>query len=238
MRSLCLIVLGVLLLVQTGCSTPEARREDAKAREKLDQILGDDAPENQPDHAQRHREEESARPHAPAPQAAPSQEDDSEDPLTMPFSKAFPSWLDQMTSMGQPSIQVAETNSAYEIRIPIQQPDDARDVQVNVSPHHIEISGQVRYGQQDAAFQGSSSFLKGFNTSSEVLPNKVQRQIKKNLLLVTIPKKTPSLSPVKKQPKATPKPKDVYPPDADPLEEQQISPEALKQIYQSGQQEI
>jgi len=236
MKSFYLIALLGLLLLQAGCGSPEARRDDDKARQKLDQILGDEEQDSAPG-TQRNRDESAhLNPHTP--QAAP-QGEDSEDPLTMPFSKAFPSWLDQVATMGQPSIQVVETNTAYEIRIPVQQPQDANDVQVNVSPHRIEIAGQIHYGEKEASFQGSSSFMKGFNTSSEVLPNKVQRQVKKNLLLVTVPKKTPSLS-VKKTTQAMPKPtlkNDPFP-EADPLDEQQLSPEALKQIYQSGQQDI
>ncbi len=236
-----------LVISLAACGLPSVEK-DNQAKQKLDQLLGDSAnpPLDQNQDALEPKDNApSGKPLAPrsnAPGAAQSDSEEEEGPLTLPFAKAFPSWLDSVPGLSQVNIDVAETSQAYEVRVPIEHPEDARDVQVNVTPHRIEISGQVHYGKPDSGFQGTSSFMKSFNPGVEVLPSKVQRQVKQNTLLVIIPKKTPGPVTLKKQnatrqngKKQSP---EAFPPETDSLEEQQISPEALRQLYQSGQQDI
>lgn len=90
-------------------------------------------------------------------------------------------------------VSVEETETAYQVHIPLAEASDASKVTVNVAAHHVQVSGQTGVHQRDTTI--TTTFMQSFSTSQEVLPEKVSRQIVKNgaqlELLVTVPKKQP-----------------------------------------------
>lgn len=88
------------------------------------------------------------------------------------------------------AVDVQETAKAYVLRIPLASAKDADQVQVNVSPNRIEVSGQT--GSKHGAAAMTSSFMQSFTTSQTVIPSQMSRKIEKqgdkDTLVVTIPK--------------------------------------------------
>jgi|GEM_PF-4917390 len=103
-------------------------------------------------------------------------------------------------------VKISEDKGAYHLSVPLANKNDANQVQLKVMPHHIEISGQTGTASDPNAGPGLSvttSFMQSLETSQEVLPQKVKRELieqnGQSVLQVTVPKKTKSLS--EQQPK-------------------------------------
>lgn len=133
--------------------------------------------------------------------------------------------LNQMASSAN-GIGMNETEKAYELRLPIDNPDDARNVSVEVSPHRVQVSGKRIFRTPDGQQTGSSTFMQMFTTSAEVLPDKVTRIIentdKGKQLVVTIPKKVPGQKPSTVETPITPETQDAP--------EGELSPEVIKKL--------
>lgn len=135
-------------------------RHESSARQKLDSLLGQTS--------------------EPLPQIQDAQ--------------AFPDWFNDSSPFGFPmpksGVEIQETPQAYILHISIADPKDADQVQVNVSPNRIEVSGQT--GSKQGNMQSTSSFFQSFSTSQPVIPEKMSRKIEKNgsqdQLVITIPK--------------------------------------------------
>lgn len=159
-----MLTLTALILIAglQGCSWT---RHESSARQKLDNLLGQ-APESVP--------------LAPIPQAEEAQR--------------LPDWFGKPSLFGLPmpkaGVNVQETAEAYILRVPVATPGDADQVQVNVTPDRVEVSGQT--GSQQGNLRSSSSFIQSFTTSQPVVPQKMSRKIEKvgeqNELVITIPK--------------------------------------------------
>lgn len=132
-------------------------------------------------------------------------------------------------SLQAPQAQLDETQNAYELRVPLQHPEDEKQVKINVLPHRIEVAGKFPLTSPDGKqVIGHSSFMKSFTPAQEVLPNKVTRTVKKDALLITIAKKNPDT------PK-TPNPKAVKPPvKSPPVPGNGLSPQIRKQLEQNS----
>ena len=130
-------------------------------------------------------------------------------------------------------VSVQETDKAYELRVPVQNPEDAQNVSVQVDPHRIQISGKITYRSPDGHQTGSSSFMQMFPTTSEVLPEKVTRAVQgkgaDQTLLVTIPKKYPGKAPEPVQPQD-----DSLQPAPSGTPAPQVSPDVIRQLRQSN----
>lgn len=89
------------------------------------------------------------------------------------------------------SVTIEESPQRYVLRVPLAEAEDSGDVQLKVTPHHIEISGQT--GRQGQGGHYRSSFMQAFTTPEEVMPDQVQRRTErredKTELVITIPKK-------------------------------------------------
>jgi hypothetical protein len=139
---------------------------EATARHKLDNLLG-----------------QSSTPPVLIPQPP--------EPRRLPdFSKVF--------GLGMPEtgVKIEETESNYTLRVPLADPNDATQVQLDVTPHRIAISGQT--GRRDNGLSVTSSFMQSFSTSQEVLPDQISRKMEKHdeqtELVITIPKKAGATS--------------------------------------------
>lgn len=150
--------------------------EDMAARQKLDNVLGQ-AEESSP-------ETSPFTPYEPPAPPAPSTT-----PSAPPGFPGFP-LTNPTAGMPDSGVDVQEYPTEYVLRIPLTNPADARNVKVNVTPHHIEVSGKIGRREQGVSF--TSSFVQSFSTSQTVLPNKVTQKTEKNGaktdLVITIPK--------------------------------------------------
>jgi HSP20 family molecular chaperone IbpA len=119
-----------------------------------------------------------------------------------------------------PQVSMTETTDAYQVKIPLSQPEDEKNVQVKVDPHNVRLSGQFTLRSPDhKSVIGSTSFMKSFSPAMEVNPNGVRRLLEKNDLLVIIPKRYPGKTPINpiqpggqspSTPSQKPLPPDVY----------------------------
>ncbi len=114
-------------------------------------------------------------------------------------------------------VKVEETATSYVLRVPLADPNDATQVQLDVTPNRIAISGQT--GRRDNGLSVTSSFMQSFATSQEVLPDQISRATEKSgeqtELVITIPKKadaTPSAKTPSKSETETPTPSPELPP--------------------------
>ncbi|MBY0402305.1 MAG: Hsp20/alpha crystallin family protein [Cyanobacteria bacterium] len=102
-----------------------------------------------------------------------------------------------------PSINVKETDTAYEIRVPLNAPGDEKNVHVKVVPNFIEVQAQLSIPSPNGQGSlGNSSVMKSFSVSHPVDPKRMSQRLestpsKQNgqTLVITLPKITPSLSP-------------------------------------------
>ena len=87
-------------------------------------------------------------------------------------------------------MKINESDKAIVLSIPINRPEDQKDISVKVGPHSVEVSGQLKVGggANDSQSYGSTSFMRSFTTPSTLNPEKVTRNVEKNHLLITIPK--------------------------------------------------
>lgn len=178
------IVLGLIGFLVLAWYTV-GNRADAKAREALDSILAD----------------------APSLTWSPHHDFfpfiNQAHPLTLHSDQTFQSVLDELNQdfglpfdfpkinhmqLQSPSIQIQETPDVYLVKIPVNNPSDAKNVQVQVAPHHIQISGQIANRNNDN-FYSSSSFMQSFSTTAELDANRVQKKMEGDILIVTISKK-------------------------------------------------
>jgi HSP20 family molecular chaperone IbpA len=93
-------------------------------------------------------------------------------------------------------IGLQEDENGYEITVPLTKPDDAEQVSVHVTPHHIEVSGETATQSDDThspGFSARTQFMQSFDTNEEVIPGHVSRTLKHNNgqveLHITVPKK-------------------------------------------------
>jgi|GEM_PF-3000118 len=162
------------------------------AREKLDSLLGQDNPEDSPPIAT----PETQNPFEP-PQASPNPPDTQSGNLEngQPELPGITggSFFGMPMPLSGAGVDVQELADKYVLRIPLADPQDASSIKLNVSPHHIEVSGQT--GSKENGATVNSSFMQSFTTSQEVNPDRISRHTEKNgentELVVTIPKKTP-----------------------------------------------
>jgi hypothetical protein len=178
------------LILMTGLLALNWTHHESSARQKLDNLLGK------------------------TPEPLPLAEE----------AQALPDWFDKPNLFGfslpKTGVRVQETAEAYILRVPVATPGDADQVQVNVSPGRIEVSGQT--GSQHGNMRSSSSFFQSFTTSQPVLPQKMSKKVEKNgeqnELVITIPK---SGQANKMEPQAT----SPAPPDLSPSRERQLQEE-------------
>lgn len=169
---------GLILLALVGLGWQN--RQEVSARHKLDEILGPKTGNLFPDNS-------------------PALPDPSMPDMNLPEPPAL-GQLDAPNSffgfnipMPKSGVEVKETPQAYELRIPLADPENESSIKLNVDPHRIEVAGQT--GSKSGGAQITSSFMQSFSTSSEVLPDKISRKTEKKgdntELVITIPKKTP-----------------------------------------------
>ncbi len=185
---------GLLTLVLWSLLGLSNHTEETAARQKLDNLLGqaDTLPfaENGP----------SERIPLDAPNENPNETPNTTDPLgSNPLASAPPGFLGLPIpnplagNVPDSGVDVQEYAANYVLRIPLTDPADARNVKVNVTPHHIEVSGKIGRREQSVSF--SSSFVQSFSTSQTVLPDKVTQAIQKTgsktELVITVPKQHP-----------------------------------------------
>jgi hypothetical protein len=116
-----------------------------------------------------------------------------------PFGgSGFPSPMDGLSPDG---VRLEETANAYRLLVPLADKKDASQVQLKVTAHHLEISGQTGSAPAGSApgFAMTTSFMQSLDTSQEVLPQKVRREVTEQdghlTLLITIPKRNPGKKP-------------------------------------------
>jgi HSP20 family molecular chaperone IbpA len=156
------IMLPLVALILVAGFLFNCAQPESSARHKLDNLLGEPSE------------------HMPPPAASEE-------------APASPDWFNKPNFLGftmPEAVNVQETGSAYVLRVPIANPGDADQVQVNVSSSRIEVSGQT--GSKHGNSSSSSSFFQSFTTSQAVLPNKMTKKVEKkgeqNQLVITIPK--------------------------------------------------
>lgn len=170
---------------------------DLAARQKLDNMLGQADDETLSNNG-------SPFPAYPAPNNGPAPNNNiNPQPNQSPSqSQGFMGLPipNPMTSMGDSGVQVQESPEDYVLQIPLVNPADAQNVKVNVTAHHIEVSGNIGRREQNVTF--TSSFLESFSTSQTVLPEKMTKKTEKvgtqSILVITVPKKhtnQPNLAP-------------------------------------------
>jgi HSP20 family molecular chaperone IbpA len=121
------------------------------------------------------------------------------DPLER-FKQAMPG---MSSFFSFPSINVKETDTAYEIRVPLNAPEDEKNVHVKVVPNFIEVQAQLSIPSPNGQGSlGNSSVMKSFSVSHPVDPKRMTQRLestpsKQNgqTLVITLPKINPSLSP-------------------------------------------
>jgi hypothetical protein len=100
-----------------------------------------------------------------------------------------------LSGLASESAQMEEMADSYRLRVPLADKKDASQVHLNVTAHHIEISGQAGTAPKPGAAPGfsmTSSFMQSLDTSQEILPQKVHREVVERdgriMLMITIPK--------------------------------------------------
>jgi HSP20 family molecular chaperone IbpA len=192
-----LILLGLLGWMFRGLQNCQAQQ----ARTRIEQSLGNPSPQSLP--------QESPLSEFPSPSPDLLQ-DPERSPMGFPSMPANPfSELDSELGIDADGVKINEDADAYRIDVPLANKADANEVQVKVSPHHIEVSGQTGSSPKSQSGPGLSfttSFMQSLDTSQEVLPQKVKRDlIERNgqsVLHVTIPKKSKSAAENKGLPSA------------------------------------
>jgi hypothetical protein len=179
-RKILLIILAGVIVITLGLIMGLRQgSHELAARHKIDSLLGQANDDVFPE------DTSPFTPYSAAPATPPS-----------PNSTASP----LLAGIPDSGVDVQESSTAYVIRIPLLTAEDARNVKVNVTPHHIELSGNIGRQQQNVIY--SSSFVQSFSTSQTVLPEKMTQKTYKigsqAELVITIPKKQgnqPNLSP-------------------------------------------
>jgi hypothetical protein len=170
------LLVSLLVLVSIGMWWFGPFREARDARDRLSQVLG---PSSQ------QLSDPSLR------QQTPNLPPDSSD--NGAFGNSGPGGMPDALFGNLPSsgIDVQESNSAYTIHVPLADPQDANNVSLNVTPNHIQVSGQTGTRHNDATI--TSSFMQAFTTSAPVDPDHISRSVERNSdgqaeLVITIPK--------------------------------------------------
>ncbi len=190
------LLAGFILLASSLAFNLRQSVGQMAAREKLDNLLGQDNPEDSPPVVA----PEDQNPFE-APQASPNQPGNQ--PENMENGQLEPPTITGGSFFGLPmplsgtGVDVQELADKYVLRIPLTDPQDASSVKLNVSPHRIEVSGQT--GSKENGATVNSSFMQSFTTSQEVNPDRISRHTEKHgentELVVTIPKKTAGSGP-------------------------------------------
>lgn len=165
------ILLSVLLALLIVLFPKRGDAQDRSARERLDQLLGQDQP--------RLQDLMPAVPMLPQlpPQLSPERLAEE------PFFKAFPDFQSLIQKLPH-AVEVIETPQAYQLKVPVASEAEAEKVQVKVLPHQIEVSGESGQGGM------TSHFMQSFTTSQAVDPDRIKRELQGQQLVITIPKKT------------------------------------------------
>jgi hypothetical protein len=190
-------MLVLTLLAFSGCSlfSESFQSHSPEARQKIDDLLGQDrevAPQ-----AQKPPATDDFDPNNPSGERSPEENIMPDRLPDMPAAGNLEHWFPSLSSLfSQDAIAVEEQPDRYIIQVPLASPDDARQVQVEVQPHHIQVSGKTGSKKQSASY--SSSFLQSFQTSSEVLPSRVEQKVvahqQSSKLMVTVYKKHPDVA--------------------------------------------
>lgn len=190
--------------------------EDAQIRQKLDSLLGQT--ESLPPISLFSGQEPSQIPE--------EQEAAEESVLDRWFREPFARLPQTLMEMGG-GLKVNETQHAYVLSIPLTDPQEAAGVDVQVSPHRIQVSGKRSIGKH-----GSASFMQSFSTSSEVLPQAMTRQVQEQALVITIPKKQGrAASSPGTSPQEAPAPTHSQPSNS-------LNPEALEELLEKESRAI
>ena len=218
-KILLIVIAGAIALFAFLLNGLRHGSTDLAARQKLDQALG-------PEGSLENNAE--ASPFTPDRPANPP----AEDPLDNQLATAPPGFMGlpipnpMSMSPGVPDsgVDVQEYPGEYVVRIPLTTAADAHNVKVNVTPHHIELSGKIGRREQGVSF--TSSFVQSFSTSQTVLPEKMTQKTIKNgdklELVVTIPKQhtgqanaSPLPPPAPEAPAAPKPPEEIIPDNND-----------------------
>jgi len=202
----CTLIACVLSLLALVWTHHGDEASEMAARQKLDNVLGPND-ENLPG-PDINPFAKDFSPHEPV--SPPAAKTPSENGPILPGFPNIPGLATLPNPLGgmlDNGVDVKESAEAYVIKVPINNPDDARNVKVNVETHHIEVSGQTGHQENGASF--SSSFMQSFSTSQALLPEKMTQKTEKKgnrtELVITIPKKERS-QPNRQTPPATAQP--------------------------------
>jgi hypothetical protein len=133
-----------------------------------------------------------------------------------------------------PSVQIVEQANSYQIRVPVQRPEDVQNINLQLEPHQIGVSGEYDLKTSDGKHSlGTSSFSKSVSTDQELDPSHVKRAVEGKTLVITIAKKegnAPSQSFGSSH-------KNMKTPSSNALQEG-LSPEIREQLKQQAQTSI
>ncbi len=129
-------------------------------------------------------------------------------------------------AFAQPDIQVHETPEQIEVQIPLERPEDEKNIEVQVKPNGVQVSGRFTSGNGEG-FTSSTTFMRFFSSSDPLDPEHVKRHVTRDMLVVKIPKldHVGDLEPF--NPEAAPDTADKT-----------LPPEVLEQLQQSRQRAI
>lgn len=103
--------------------------------------------------------------------------------------------------MGAPSVDVSETDKAYEIEAELPGMDE-KDIELSMSNGVLTIKGERKEEKEDKEKHVSErrygSFQRTFRLPETVSEDKVAAEFKKGVLKVTLPKKPEARKPVRK----------------------------------------
>lgn len=89
-----------------------------------------------------------------------------------------------------PEIEIQEKPASYDILIPLKNAKEEKQIQCNIEPKRIRVSGQIPILSPDGRIVlGTSSFMKAYTPAFEVDPKKIKRSYQNNLLIITVSKK-------------------------------------------------
>jgi HSP20 family molecular chaperone IbpA len=183
------IVLGLLLLGLVSWMFRSLQHcQSQQARSRIEQSLGAPSAQELP--------QQLAEPELPHPPDL--LQDPERSPMGFSEIPSNPFGSDAFSS--NDGVKISEEKDAYRLSVPLADKSDANQIQLKVTPHHIEISGQTGTASNPNAGPGLSvttSFMQSLETSQEVLPQKVKRELieqdRQSVLQVTVPKKTKSV---------------------------------------------
>ena len=175
------VLIASLVGLLGGCTLMDpASKLKPSAQEKLDQLFGSNhgLPERQTPSNQA-----ESKPSSPLKQSLDRAMDRMSpfegmgDLLSKPLERAF----------AQPEVQIHETPEQIELRIPLDNPEDEKNIEVNVKPNGVQVLGRFTSGN-GKGFSSSTTFMRFFGSSAPLDPQHVRRQVTQDMLMVVIPK--------------------------------------------------